>query len=577
MSRARDLVLELEAIARALLSTQRIADIGPALCRSLEPMMSFDRCFLMLPPPGRSTPEIVHARGIPQDLWPAIDDSVHRGMLAQVLDEGSTVLVPPTAPSAEELATLGLAGTQSLWMQPVLVHGAVVGVLAVSSRRAGSFDELDLAVSSFVAKLAGEAWERHRQDTELRQRNAILSTLAQVTDRLLREDTWEAAVDEVLERLGAVSRASRAYVFEVHRSRRGALLCSQRFEWVEPGIEPQIDNPELQGLPLHEAGFGRWVRLLSEGERVVGLVKEFPHSEQELLAQQGIRSVLVVPITDKGKWWGFLGFDDCARERSWTRMEIDTLQTAAHALGAAIRAARIRGRLERAQRRAQESAKKLERALEGTVGALLTIMETRDQRLANHQQRVAELALAMAQLMGLDRDEQQATWLAALVHDLGKLSLPFWLVAQGEPAEVADRSRYRAHVRLGQQVLAPLDLPWPVAEIVGQHHERPDGLGYPLGLRAAQLRREAQIIRVADYVESRVTRLEFGGGSRLEDVLHRLNQGAGTRFDPDAVDACVALFQGSGFFFTTPATPMDDRGLKEMSSAPPTDPLTSTP
>jgi HD-GYP domain-containing protein (c-di-GMP phosphodiesterase class II) len=570
MSRSRDLVLELEAIARGLLSTQRLADIGPALWRATDPLIRFDRSLLMLRRAGEAAPTVVHARGVPKRRWSDIDEASGREPLSEVLRDGATVLAPPTSLSTEELATLGLTESRSLLLQPVLVHGDIVGLVAFCSRQADAFDELDVALSSFVAKLVGEAWERHRQESELRQRNAILSTLAQVTDRLLREDTWEGAVDEVLERVGTVSQASRAYVFEVHRSRLGTLLCSQRFEWVDAGTEPQIDNPDLQDLALHEAGFGRWVRLLSEGDRVVGLVKEFPHSEQELLARQGILSVLAVPISDRGRWWGFLGFDDCSRERSWTRMEIETLQTVAHALGAAIQAARYRRRLERTQRRAQESATKLERALEGTVGALLTIMETRDQRLANHQRRVAELALAMAQLMGLDRDGQQATWLAALVHDLGKLSLPFWLVSKGEELAPEDRHRVRAHVRLGQQALAPLDLPWPVAEIVGQHHERPDGRGYPLGLRSPNIRREAQIIRVADYVETRATRLEFGEGVRIEDVLHRLNKGAGTRFDPDAVDACVALFEGAGFFFTTPASPLDAEDQLELSSTPPT-------
>lgn len=568
MSRARDLVLDLEAIARSLARAQDLSSLGHALSRALDPLVSFEVCLLVLDDDRDRRPRLVYTRGVPPEAKGTIRAKLDRGLVQRVYDSGATILAPPATIEPEDLEAIGATKARSLVIQPCLVDGDMVGLVALGSSRTGAFDELDLAVSSYVAALVGNAWERLGQQAELRRRNSILSTLTQVTDRLLRDDTWEAAVDEVLERLGTVTEVSRAYVFENRRDKTGTLLTSQRFEWVAPGVQPQIDNDDLQDLPLIPAGFSRWARLLSHGERIVGLVREFPFSEQQLLADQDIKSMLVVPINDKGRWWGFMGFDDCERERAWTRMEIDTVQTAAHALGAAIRAHPIRRRMERAQRRAQESNIKLERALEGTVGALLTIMETRDQRLANHQKRVAELALAMAQLMGLDRDQQKATWLSSLMHDLGKLSLPFWLVAEGEPVDANARSRFRAHVRLGQQVLAPLDLPWPVAEIVGQHHERPDGRGYPLSLRSPKIRVEASIIRVADYVETRVTKLEYGDGNSLERVLERLVAGADTRFDRVAVEACVSLFEGNGFFFTTASKPPDDPDAI-LSSVPP--------
>ncbi len=558
MSHARELVLELEAIARSLAATHDRASLGAALFRGVGPLVSFDQGLLVLNDDRDNRPRIVRARGFPAGQEPRDEAVAAGGPLTRLYETGTTILAPPTPLEPGVLEALGMPGARSLILQPALVDDQVVGLVVLASRRASAFDELDLSISSYVAKLAGIAWQRLRQQAELTRRNSILSTLAQVTDRLLADDTWVAAVDEVLERLGTVTEVSRAYVFENRRDKSGTLLTSQRFEWAAPGVQPQLDNEGLQDLQFIQAGFGRWAHLLSHGERIMGLVKEFPFSEQALLADQGIKSILVVPIADQGRWWGFMGFDDCQRERAWTRMEIDTLQTAANALGAAICSHRLRRRMNRAQRRAQETSIKLERALEGTVGALLTIMETRDQRLANHQQRVAELALAMAQLMGLDRDAQRGTWMAALMHDLGKLSLPFWLVAQGEPEDAAARSRFRAHVRLGQQVLAPLDLPWPVAEIVGQHHERPDGRGYPLGLKGEKIRAEAAIIRVADYVETRVTKLEYGDGNSLEAVLGRLREGMGTRFDADAVEACAALFEGNGFFFTTAAKPPQD-------------------
>ncbi len=568
MSRARDLVLQLEGIARETASANDERALGHALCRALESMVSFDVCYLLLEEADSSRLRVVYGRGLSKEERKEVPERVDEGLLDEVMRQGTTIMVPPTPASPERLAAIGMPKARSVLLQPVETKGRIVGAVALGTTRANSFDEFDLALSAYVVKLVGVAWERMKQEREVLRRNAILSALAQVTDRLLHDRDWEMAVNEILERLGTVTGSSRCYVFENKRSPEGTLLTSQRFEWVAEGVEPEIDNPDLQDTPLREAGFNRWCQLMTRGEHVVGLVREFPSSEQAILAPQGIRSILVVPIIERSRWWGFLGFDDCERERDWSRMEIDTLTTAAHALGAAIQAARIRRRMEKAQRLAQETAVKLERALEGTVGALLRIMETRDQRLANHQQRVAELALAIAQQMGLDRDRQQATWLGALLHDLGKLSLPFWLVAKGEPEDPAERSRYKAHVRLGQQVLAPLDLPWPIDTIVGQHHERPDGRGYPQGLTRTAIRTEALIIRVADYVETRVTQLSYGEGRRLEQVLDRLEAGMGTRFDEGAVEACLELFRDGGFFFTTEAAPLDKRVDAEFSSVP---------
>ncbi len=574
MSRARDLVLQLEGIARSIACACDEPALGRSLCRSLESMVNFETYFLLLQEHEGKEMRLVHARGLDQAIQVRVAEDAHEGLLGQVLSTGATTIVPPAEVSPGWLEAMGMPKARSILLQPVESRGRTVGAIALGSSRANCFDEFDLAISAFVVKLVGVAWERLGHEGEIQRRSTILSALARVTDRLIHDTDWQQAVTEILERLGTVTGSSRCYVFENHRGADGTLLVSQRFEWAAAGVQPEIDNPDLQNFPLRKAGFNRWCQLMTRGEAVVGLVREFPPSEQEILDAQSIASILVVPIFERGRWWGFLGFDDCERERDWSGVEIDTLTTAAHVLGASIQAARIRRRLGRAQKHAQETSRKLERALEGTVGALLRVMETRDQRLANHQQRVAELALAIALEMGLDRDHQQATWLAALLHDLGKLSLPFWLVSQGEPEDPAERARFRAHVRLGKQILAPLDLPWPIADIVGQHHERPDGQGYPKGLTQPNILVEARIIRVADYVELRATRLRYHDSENFRQILGRLEDGMNTRFDSGVVEACLELFREHGFFFTTPAQPHAQGDDGDTPSEPSSNPST---
>ncbi|RME36987.1 MAG: GAF domain-containing protein, partial [Thermoflexia bacterium] len=109
---------------------------------------------------------------------------------------------------------------------------------------------------------------------------------------------------------------------------------------------PQIDNPDLQNFSFAKWGFGRWVERMSRGEAICGRVRDFPESEQEILAAQDILSIAVVPVFVGREWWGFIGFDECRREREWGQAEMETLQMAASMLGAAIQRARAERTLD---------------------------------------------------------------------------------------------------------------------------------------------------------------------------------------------------------------------------------------
>ena len=140
----------------------------------------------------------------------------------------------------------------------------------------------------------------------------------------------------VLAVLGQATGVSRVYMFEQVVHGRADARMRQRFEWCAPGVEPQIDNPDLQDMDLVEAGFGRWVSELNAGRPVFGDVSDFPEDERPLLEAQEIQSVLVQPILSGSHWWGFLGFDACRSTRTWHSMEVDTLRVAAHVCGMAL-------------------------------------------------------------------------------------------------------------------------------------------------------------------------------------------------------------------------------------------------
>ncbi|MEK7786478.1 MAG: GAF domain-containing protein, partial [Chloroflexota bacterium] len=136
-------------------------------------------------------------------------------------------------------------------------------------------------------------------------------------------------------------------IFENHTAPDGALLSSQRYEWTTPGIEPQIDNPRLQNIDHAARGTARWAQAFTAGQPIFGLVRDFPPLERALLEPQGIQSILIVPIFSGDLWRGYLGFDECARERIWLAAEIEVLKSAASILGAAF----ARQRSEAAERK----------------------------------------------------------------------------------------------------------------------------------------------------------------------------------------------------------------------------------
>jgi len=172
-------------------------------------------------------------------------------------------------------------------------------------------------------------------EDKLARRDAVLAAVTRASERLSEPQPWQAVVTDVLRILGEATRVSRVYIFEVEL-RDGLECVSQRYEWCADGVTPQIDNPGLQAVPLEEAGYTRWGALLRAGQPVFGDIEDFPESERPLLELQEIKSILVQPIFEGKRWWGFMGFDACAALQSWERVEVDTLRIASLLLGSTM-------------------------------------------------------------------------------------------------------------------------------------------------------------------------------------------------------------------------------------------------
>jgi diguanylate cyclase (GGDEF)-like protein len=169
---------------------------------------------------------------------------------------------------------------------------------------------------------------------------AILEAVG-VAAEYLSSASWEANIHAVLARLAAATDVSRVYIFQNHTDDKGALLTSQRYEWVRPGVSSQVGNEQLQNVHYRKGGFVRWLQTLSQGKPIYGVVEGYPDSERPLLEAQEILSMIVVPIFVGTEWWGFIGFDDRVTRRQWNSAEVEAIKAAANIFGSAIQRRRM--------------------------------------------------------------------------------------------------------------------------------------------------------------------------------------------------------------------------------------------
>jgi putative nucleotidyltransferase with HDIG domain len=193
-------------------------------------------------------------------------------------------------------------------------------------------------------------------------------------------------------------------------------------------------------------------------------------------------------------------------------------------------------------RQLEESTKLAQRLFHQTVNALMLALEKRDTYTVGHQQRVADLACAIAREMGFDEFAVEGMLVAGNLHDIGKIYVPYEFLTKPGTLSGEEFGVIKAHPRMGFEILSGIEFPWPVAMIVLQHHERLDGSGYPEGLRGPDISIEAKILSVADVVEAMATSRPYRMSPGLDVALEEIQKDRGVRYDSRVVDICVDLF-----------------------------------
>jgi len=184
-----------------------------------------------------------------------------------------------------------------------------------------------------------------------------------------------------------------------------------------------------------------------------------------------------------------------------------------------------------------------EKAMMGTIQAVSRMVAMRDAYTAGHEERVAELAAATAEEYGLDGNRIEGIRAAGLIHDIGKINVPVDILNKPGKLNHIEYHFVREHVRTGYEILKGIDFPWPVADIVWQHHERMDGSGYPRGLKGDEILCEARIIAVADVVEAMAYDRPYRPALGLPAAVDEISKNCGRFYDADAVAACLRVIE----------------------------------
>lgn len=205
-------------------------------------------------------------------------------------------------------------------------------------------------------------------------------------------------------------------------------------------------------------------------------------------------------------------------------------------------------RQKKAEEQLIQSYERLKQAMDGTVQAMAFTIETRDPYTAGHQRRVTQLACALAEKMNLPKDVIDGVHMAGDLHDIGKIYVPAEILSKPGKLSEAEYNIIKTHSQVGYDILKTIEFPWPIADIVLQHHERMNGSGYPAGLQGKDILLEAKILAVADVIEAMATHRPYRPALSIEAALEEISKNRGKLYDPRVVDSCLEIFD-EGFTF----------------------------
>ena len=387
--------------------------------------------------------------------------------------------------------------------------------------------------------------DQNRAEVALRHANRAFATLSAANRSLVHatdEDELLQAICQVIVKQHGYLMAWVGYV-QHDENKSVKVMASAGYE------EGYLDTINVTWADT-ERGMGSTGRSIRSG--TTQLCQDFANDPRKLpwrdaAQQRGYAASIALPLGN-GEVFGVLTvYAD--EVNAFSPAEIDLLEEMAGDMAFGVRTLHIRHERNLALVKNQEQLAQLQDNLEDTVRAIATIVEMRDPYTSGHQVRVADLAEAIAKQMGLPDEQVHTIHLAGMLHDLGKIQIPAEILSKPGKITGIEYSLIKIHPQAGYDILKGINFPWPIAQMVLQHHERLDGSGYPQGLKGEAIMLEARILCVADVVEAMSSHRPYRPGLGIEVALAEITKQRGIYFDPSVVDACLAVFREQHYAF----------------------------
>jgi len=469
------------------------------------------------------------------------------GLTAFVVSEQKPLLVRDFEKERNQLPEASLWGTMeapSSWLGvPMLIGERLIGVICVQDYCPYIYGEEELLLLSTIADQVAVAIEQARLYEAERDQRDLAEALEEAAAALTATLDFDQVLDRILEQVGRVvpNDATNVMLIEGHQVRVVRWRGYERFGADDLFSTLVLDFSELRGF-----------QQMADSREPMAIpdVTAYPGWVQ---VHEWLRSYAAAPIIVHGEVIGFLSVDSATRG-FFTQGHAEALRAFADHAAVALENAHLyeaaqQGIVERerAEEELRQTLAKLREALGGIIQTVALTVETRDPYTAGHQRRVSNLARAIANEMGLSKEQTDGIRMAGLIHDLGKIAIPTEILITPVRLNDFQLGMIQTHPQVGYDILKTIDFPWPLAEIVLQHHERMDGSGYPQGLSGEEIMLEARVLAVADVVEAMASHRPYRPPHGLDKALEEISQNKGILYDPEVADACLKLFTEKGF------------------------------
>jgi len=449
-----------------------------------------------------------------------------------------------------ELRTLEAAQTFARDWQSA---GLATGVLFETVHRRKDGTAFPVEVSSRVIDIDGKPYrqssvrivsERKRLEESLLRMTRVLSSLQMAKGVLLKAQSEDELFQDMCDIIVSVGGYRMAGVGIAEQDEEKTV----RFVAVSGTNDGYLEKAQItwgDGV----GGSGPTGTAIRSGE--VQVNQNFQTNERmapwrEAARERGFQASISLPLREPGRVFGTLTIY-AAQPDAFSADEVNLLGAFADDISYGVGALRTRTK-------ADATAAQLRDSMEKTIGVLAEAVEVRDPYTAGHQSRVAQLARAIALELRLPAETVQGVYFGGLIHDVGKISIPAEILSKPGKLTKIEFELIKQHPKVGADIIKSVSFPWPVADMIAQHHERIDGSGYPVGLKGDAICLEGRILAVADVIEAMMSHRPYRPGLGIERALQEIDRGRGTSYDPAAVDACAALFKSGGFAFAEKET-----------------------